>query len=338
MLPITSVQHLSDSDLLAETQHLVRDEQQLIARLLALLGEVDARRLYLGQSCSSLFTYCTQILHLSEHAAYHRMEAARIARQFPVILDMVADGALTLTNIRLLAPRLTRDNHLELLKAARHKSKLEVQLQIAALAPRPAERALLRKLPTPTRVETAEPVPSSAPTLPKEAHPAAAAIVSAPRPTIAPLAPDRYLLKITVSDVTKAKLRRAQDLIRHAVPNGDPAVIIDRALTVLVEQLERTKIAATPCPRRAGGPPKTIRSRRVPAAVRRAVWHRDGGRCAFVGANGRCTETGCLEFHHLRPFADGGSTTVDNLQLRCRAHNAHEAELYFGPELTGVHR
>ena len=64
MLPITSVQHLSDSDLLAETQHLVRDEQQLIARLLALLGEVDARRLYLGQSCSSLFTYCTQILHL----------------------------------------------------------------------------------------------------------------------------------------------------------------------------------------------------------------------------------------------------------------------------------
>ena len=54
---------------------------------LALLAEVDARRLYLGEGCSSLFTYCTQVLHLSEHAAYHRIEAARAARQYPVILD-----------------------------------------------------------------------------------------------------------------------------------------------------------------------------------------------------------------------------------------------------------
>ena len=81
MLSIPSVEQLSDSDLLAETQHLVRDQRQLIARLLALLGEVDARQLYLGQSCSSRFTYCTQILHLSEHATYHRMKAARAARQ-----------------------------------------------------------------------------------------------------------------------------------------------------------------------------------------------------------------------------------------------------------------
>jgi 5-methylcytosine-specific restriction endonuclease McrA len=74
-------------------------------------------------------------------------------------------------------------------------------------------------------------------------------------------------------------------------------------------------------------------TRRIPAAVKRAVWNRDGGRCAFVGTEGRCASTGFLEFHHVVPFAAGGATDLGNLQLRCRSHNAHEARLYFGGEL-----
>ena len=65
-------------------------------------------------------------------------------------------------------------------------------------------------------------------------------------------------------------------------------------------------------------------------SVRREVWARDEGCCAFVGTNGRCAERGFLELHHVVPFADGGEATVENLQLRCRAHNQHEAELWFG--------
>jgi 5-methylcytosine-specific restriction endonuclease McrA len=76
-------------------------------------------------------------------------------------------------------------------------------------------------------------------------------------------------------------------------------------------------------------------SRHVPAAVRREVWARDDGRCAFVGASGRCPETGFLEFHHVVPFAAGGATNAENLELRCQAHNAHEADRYFG---TGADR
>ena len=64
--------------------------------------EMDARKLYLGEGCSSLFTYCTQVLHFSEHAAYGRIEAARAARRFPAILDGLVDGRLTLTAIGLL--------------------------------------------------------------------------------------------------------------------------------------------------------------------------------------------------------------------------------------------
>jgi hypothetical protein len=60
---------------------LAADERQATARLIAGLAELDARRLYLGEGCPSLFAYCTQVLHLSEHAAYGRIEAARTARR-----------------------------------------------------------------------------------------------------------------------------------------------------------------------------------------------------------------------------------------------------------------
>ena len=71
----------------------------------------------------------------------------------------------------------------------------------------------------------------------------------------------------------------------------------------------------------------------MPAAVHaRRSWLRDGGRCAFVGTEGRCTETGFLEFHHLQPFADRGPTTAENLSLRCRAHNLHESRRWSGED------
>jgi hypothetical protein len=145
---------------------------------------------------------------------------------------------------------------------------------------------------------------------------------------ITPLTPERYKVQFTVSRDTYDKLKRAQDLLRHSIPNGDAGAIFDRALTLLLDELARTKLASTPRPRRARTP--AAGSRHISAAVKREVWVRDGGRCAFVGAHGRCTETAFLEFHHVQPYAAGGAGTAENVALRCRAHNAHEAEQYFG--------
>jgi hypothetical protein len=149
-----------------------------------------------------------------------------------------------------------------------------------------------------------------------------------------PLTPERYKIQFTVSRQTHDKLRRAQDLLRHAVPNGDPAIIFDRALTLLLAKLERSKTGATTRPRTAGpgtSPRATAASRHVPAATQRIVWQRDGGRCRFTGPQGRCPATAFLEYHHLVPFATGGETSVENLELRCHSHNQYEADRYFGP-------
>jgi hypothetical protein len=320
---------LSDQEVLDRVRAAAQDERCATAKLIALLMELDTRRLYLGQGCSSLFTYCTEVLHLSEHAAYNRIQAARGARRFPLILERLADGSINLTAVRLLEPHLTSENHRDVLDAAKHKSKREIEHLIARLHPLPDVLPSVRKLPTPAPVRqsverwlaatlpTAESV-SLAPPPPIPARP----------PVVSPLAPERYKVQFTVSKDTHDKLRRVQDLMRHRIPNGDPAAIFDRALTALLSELERTKLAAAKRPRDATATSST--SRHVPAAVKRAVWTRDDGRCAFIGAHGRCPETGFLEFHHVTPYAAGGETLVENLEVRCRAHNIYEAEQYFG--------
>ena len=75
--------HLSDGALIAEVARCARDERHATAQLVAHLAELEARRLYLGAGKSSLFTYCRDVLGLSDDAAYNRVEAARACRLFP---------------------------------------------------------------------------------------------------------------------------------------------------------------------------------------------------------------------------------------------------------------
>ena len=255
---------LSDRDLLARIHDAVRDERAATARLIELLMELDARRLYLGEGCSSLFTYCTQMLHLSEHAAYNRIETARAARRFPMIFDLVESGAVTLTTIRLLAPHLTTVNHSEVLERARHKSKREVEVLVATLSPRPDVPSMVRKLPTPVVAKAAAGLTqeTAKPDVPTSLVPPPCAQTSLRPAEVKPIAPERYKIQFTWSRESYEQLRRAQDLLRHTVPNGDPAVIFERALGLLVAELERTRLASTQRPR-------AVRLQRTAGTLRR---------------------------------------------------------------------
>jgi hypothetical protein len=346
-LPLTRI---TDAELLTAVARAAAHERSATVQLIALLAELDARRLYLDEGCSSLFTYCTQILRLSEHAAYGRIEAARCVRRFPIVLDMLAEGALTLTTAGLPAPHLTLDISQEVLATARHKSRRAVEQIVASLRPLPPVPSSVRELPSPTASaaeqmkgdsghEVDGAISDAGARRPDVAGAPIAARQPARQAVMTALAPERYKLVVILSRDTHDNLRKAQDLLRHIVPNGDPAAIVDRALRLLVADLEKTRMAATTRPRlprdaRAG-------SRHVPAAVKRQVRARDAGQCAFVGTQGRCTERGLLEIHHRVPFAAGGRAVTENQELRCRRHNAYEAELFFGtrprPEPEPVH-
>lgn len=290
-----SVTSLSDSALLIETSRLASSERSSTAQLIAALREVDARRLYLGLGYSSMFMYCTQALHLSEQAAYSRIEVARASRAFPQLVEELTTGSLTLTTAVLLAPHLTRDNVSTLLERATFKTRREVEKLIAEVHPMPDVPDAVRK------------------------------------EVVAPLAPDRYRIQFTADQETHDKLRYAQALLRHQIVDGDICAIVGKALTLLIADVERRKLGMARRPR-AGAPALAAGSRKVPAHVRREVWVRDDGRCAFLGPAGRCAERGRLEYHHVKPFAAGGPATPANIELRCRAHNGHEALIYFGRE------
>src|SRR5882672_6973715 len=107
--------HLSDEDLLRELQALAGSQRRVMAQIVAHLGEVDARRVYAKKGFPSLFCYCVELLGFSEDEACRRIEAARLARRFPRIGELLASGAVTLSVLGLMKARLTQENHFELL-------------------------------------------------------------------------------------------------------------------------------------------------------------------------------------------------------------------------------
>src|SRR5216117_3244610 len=327
-----------DSELVARVKNLAGRERETMAEIIAHLGEIEARDLYARAGYKSLFEYCRVTFRFSEQETYNRIAAARTARRFPVTLELLADGSINLTTVRLLAPHLTAENHRTVLEAARGKRTHEVEKIVASLAPRPDVADSIRKLPSaPQEPRPPASTPDPAPTRQPGANAPAPFPASAPpppppplRPAVTPLAPERYKLQFTIGERTLEKLELAKDMLRHAVPSGDLAEVFDRALTVFLEDLTKKKFSATEHPHASRAPAPG--SRHIPAEVKRAVWLRDLGRCTFVGPNNRrCTSRGFLEFDHIVPFAVGGEATVENLRLLCKSHNRHEADLYFDP-------
>ena len=332
------VTQLSDRELLSLVELLAKHEREATADLVAHLAVLEERGLYLGEGCSSLFSYCTQVLHLAEYAAINRIEAARAAREYPIILEMLSDGSLTLATVRLLVPELTPANHRELLEAARHKSKRDVEKLVAGRRPQVSVPSTVRQLPSHIASLVFTAAPDTAADTAPASPPASPSLVIRPpvRPVVIPLTPNRYKIQFTATEETHDLLRRAQDLLRHQIPNGDVGEVIAKALKQLVRELEREKIAATDRPRARQG--SATHARHIPAEVRRKVWARDDGQCAFVAHNGRrCTERAFLEFHHVVPYAAGGKATADNIELRCRAHNAYAADQYSDGRWIGPH-
>jgi 5-methylcytosine-specific restriction endonuclease McrA len=174
---------------------------------------------------------------------------------------------------------------------------------------------------------------------------------------VQPLSPGRYKVQFTASAEFHRKLERLQALVSSSVPEGDLAAVIEQAVTEKLERLEARRFARTRASRKGSADTNTVpssrnmptetqrssdlapSSRHIPAAVRRAVYDRDGGQCRSVDEQGRrCKERDRLEFHHRHPFGLGGEHSVANVRLMCHAHNAYLAEVDYGRKAMATHR
>lgn len=364
---LDALSFLPDDLLLARVRELASLERSTTTDLVAHLAEVELRRLYLGRGCSSMFAYCTEVLGLAEGAAYVRIEVSRAVRRVPMLLDCLAEGSLSMTTIRRLSPILNPENCDRLIAEARGKSSRAVEEFVARERPKADVPSTIRLLPeTKRRVEEhaaelvarrvarGEPQTAGGPgdaTNPSRAcghTPAVRHTDDRDRPSIRVTAPERYRVQFTAAAEMRERIQRLQDLLRHRIPDGDLAAVIDLALIELLAKVEKRKFGAgtkreagedrSADPAMAASKTAAFSSasrtttrrttRSIPSAIRGAVWRRDTGRCRFVSDDARaCSATGFLQFHHVEPFARGGGATEANLHLRCRAHNAHEAEL-----------
>jgi hypothetical protein len=340
MTHTNQLQSLSDDELLHRLSEITQQSRRVDAELVAHIGEVDDRRLYAREACSSMFAFCIEVLHLSEAESYFRIAVARAARKHPVLLTMLGDGRLHLSGIALLAPHLTDENRESVSARATHKSKRQIEELVAELEPKPDVPSVIRKLPTPP--PPAPPAPPAPPVMAVQLFPDRVEAParcgpppSAPPPVVEPLRPERYRVQITASAELRDKLERLQALMGE-----DLAAVIEAAVTEKLERLEAKRYAVTKNPRKTLDETDTTPSSRyMPAAVRRAVRKRDGDRCGFIDHKGRrCTERRNLEFHHLDPFGRGGTHDPARIVLRCRSHNIYHAEQDYGKDVMDRYR
>ncbi|MFA5141198.1 MAG: hypothetical protein WC728_18410 [Elusimicrobiota bacterium] len=266
---------LDDSTLLSRLRSLVQQEREDIAEIIAHLAEVDNRGLAIDLAFPSLFAYCVRELGYTEAAAYYRIRAARAARLFPEIVDMLRKGDLSLEAVVRLHPRLDSPEAASLLDAAKGKTVRQVESLVAGFSPAPDKPDFARVIstrpqvpgpcradpgtlfsPTPSLPGTGdedpvapEPgrIPVSGPIIAPdsgsdegaaaEAGSAAEAVLDTPSDAD----PDAGMVKrvhfsFTADEEILILLRRAQEILRHKYPAGRFEQIFRDALIALLEK------------------------------------------------------------------------------------------------------
>jgi hypothetical protein len=323
-----------------------KQERSLLVEFLGYLAELDRRKTVVVQGYPSLFSFCTDFLGLSKASAFRRTTAARLVARFPLVAEYLGDGRLNLTTLVELRDVLDEAHLVEILDGAAGRTEEQVKELVAALRPQAAPADLLRKLPTrrndcsgsgpkPSRANAvepapAQPLPSALAAVP--VAPPSAAVRSEARPAarLDPIAPERHVLRVTVGPDFVADLESVRQALSHKLPGGGLEEVLHECLRVTLAHLERRRFGAG---KKSSATDPPSGSRYVPVAVRKEVWTRDGGCCAFVGSTGRrCNSRHQVQLHHLDPFALGGRATAANLTLRCRVHNCYAAEQEYGAE------
>ncbi len=323
---------LGDEELERSLKFLIDRERHGSAKLLAHLAEYDRRQLCARGGHASLYRYCIEVLRCDEGEAFRRVRAARVIRRWPEVLELIESGDVRLTALVVLHPVLTDANRKELFSSASGKTRRELEVLVARRFPDLPRPDFM--LPMNGRADAAYCAPPDA----REVLPAGAAPPALrPRPSewqaIAPVGMDRVRIGFDADASVTTLILRARQVLRHKYPEGRLEDVLREALEVLLERRDPQKRLELRCAKAGGAapPPKPRMprlGRYIPARVKRAVWERDEGRCAWRHPDGTpCGSRDWLEFDHVKPFARGGrSDSPRNIRLLCRLHNRMAAE------------
>jgi Arc/MetJ family transcription regulator len=230
------------------------------ADFIAAIAEFDARKDYLAEGYPSMKSYCIQELELPEESAAKRIRVARAARDFPAIFDALADGRLHLSAVVLLAPHLLPETASELIAAAAHRSKSEIEKLLS-------ERFARVDVPNLQAQVVANAWSEQSPgTVAPEFH----VTEQSPGTVDSPFAqapghattPSRTSMRLMIEDDA---LRSARELLAHQFPSGNDSDIVNLALRQLVQARHKRKFGAPKqrAPRKSSSNPRPHPSRGV---------------------------------------------------------------------------
>jgi hypothetical protein len=344
---MTTPASLDSPSLARRLGELAGDERCVQVEFLLHLDEYDKRRAWLELGYGSLWTYCLEAQHLREGSAGRRIAAMKVLRSFPHLAEALRDGRLCLSTLAQLGPVLIEENVREVVARAAWRTAAEVGHLVASIRSRQAPREGIRLLPasaaasepaSPRGVPDLPAAPSSGPggTRRPEAHPAEEASTSVPavpadrpRHDLRAVSESHWSLRVTVDRAMKEDLETLSQLLSHKFPKGDLAAVLHEAVRCALEKHGKRKGAVKPARQVKAKAPND--PAKVSAALRRKVWERDGGRCAWMGPDGRrCNSRWQVEVDHIDPVGRGGIATLDRLRLLCKGHNGLYAEQVYG--------
>lgn len=309
--------HLSEEELVSQLASLCLEGKRLTARVIEHLIAIEDRDIHVRSACDSMWAFCVTRMNMSEGETSRRLNAVKLVRQFPSLLGRIERGEIHLSALKLAARYLDDANADRIFDAMTRKTKTETREVLAHLFPRPdaptLELDVTGALPTSDGRGFLDPATGKKVTS-----------------KIEPLSATGHLVQLTMTNEGYETYRRAKQLMSHRIPDGDPVKVIEAALKVLVEKLEKERMGKTSRPLKTRRPSKPGH---IANETKREVFDRDGFQCTYVDSQGRrCECRTRLELDHIVPRAHGGSDEASNLRVRCRPHNRLWAEDVFGKE------
>jgi hypothetical protein len=319
---------MGSAELQAEILALVHRLASGTYELLVLIGELDERGTWALSGALSCAAWLANVCDIDAGTARHQLRVARALREFPQLDSALARGDLSYAKARVLAAHLDQDNADELIGLAERTPAGHLGAAVAAWSNRHDDPAVIRSRHQEQRGCSWRCDPDGMITLTARMTPEAAAVVCAvidthvmrapdapagasPRPSLAQQRHDALAHALAHDSQITTEIVIHVDEDANTLPDGTPLsdhtvsrLLPDAFVSLLLHDTRRHPIDASP-------------RRRAPTTRQRRVLDARQPRCAHPG----CTCETFLQYDHVTRFADGGPTTLDNLQRLCGPHN-----------------
>jgi hypothetical protein len=283
-----NLKSISDSDLLRDTKRHATQEKEAGIQVLHHLREVDARKLFTTVKCSSLYSYCIKELGYSEGTAGRRIHAMKLIRDLPEYETKLEEGSIHESQLSKAQTFFNAQKKKK--KTYSKEKKLQVMKDIEGKSARETDQLFASIDPQAARKDISRPINA-----------------------------EETEIRFTADKALMEKLEKIQNLLGHKLGDKKYASLIEELADLALKKLE-PKAPPTLAVK------EVSETRYIPAKVKRAVWHRDQGKCTHPGCNSRYA----LQYEHITPFAKGGKSSLENLKLLCSAHNQRAAIEAYG--------